>query len=87
MCVCLCRLAVLVNAPAAIEEAVALVLGTRNQDLHRAACLAYIHRLYSAFLVTQPTELSGNLSGYQWCYEAAISSGMLALSLATFQCH
>eukprot|EP00892_Ulva_mutabilis_P004884 jgi/Ulvmu1/2768/UM014_0226.1 len=69
------RLAVLVNAPAAIEEAVALVLGTRNQELHRAACLAYIHRLYSAFLVTQPAALSCNLSGYQWRYEAAISSG------------
>lgn len=72
-----CRLTVLVNAPAAIEEAVALVLGTPNEGLHRAACLAYIHRLYSAFLVTQPAELSGNLSGYQWRYEAAISSGML----------
>lgn len=66
----------LVNAPAAIEEAVALVLGTRNEDLHRAACLAYIHRLYSAFLVTQPAALSGKLPGYQWRYEAAISSGV-----------
>jgi hypothetical protein len=71
----LLRLAVLVDAPAAIEEAVALVLGTQIDELRRAACLAYIHRLYSAFIVTQPTPMPHGLPGYMWQYEAAINIG------------
>lgn len=66
----------LVDAPAAIEEAVALLLATSDARLRHAACLTYIHRLYSAFLVTAPAALAEDFKAYHWLYDAGVGSGM-----------
>lgn len=66
----------LVDAPAAIEEAVALLLATSDAPLRHAACLTYIHRLYSAFLVTPPAALAEGFKAYQWLYDAGVGSGV-----------
>ena len=71
----MCRLAVLVDAPAAIEEAVALLLASSDAPLRHAACLTYIHRLYSAFLVTAPSALAAPCDAYHWLYDAGVGSG------------
>lgn len=76
---CVYRLAVLVDAPAAIEEAVALLLATSDAPLRHAACLTYIHRLYSAFLVTAPTAVAVDFKSYHWLYDAGVGSGALSL--------
>ena len=70
----------LVDAPASVEEALALLLGTQDATLRRVACLAYIRRLYSPFLVTSPADLAdGGVPAFSWLFEAAISSGARSL--------
>lgn len=69
----------LVDAPAAIEEAVALLLASSDASLRHAACLTYIHRLYSAFLVTAPAALSEGCEAYRWLYDAGVGSGAVPL--------
>jgi hypothetical protein len=76
------RLAVLVDAPAAIEEAVALLLRVKDEELQHSACMAFIHRLYSAFLITSPARINGDVHGYQWLFEPGISSGASLLTNA-----
>jgi hypothetical protein len=75
-----CRLAVLVDAPASVEEAVALLLGTHDNALRHIACVAYIRRLYSPFLVTNPVVIDVGVPAFHWLFEAAISSGEPPLS-------
>jgi hypothetical protein len=71
----MCRLAILVEAPASVEEAVALLLGTQDKSLRHAASLAYIRRLYSSFLVVGPSEVTLERPHYQWLFDSAIHSG------------
>jgi pyruvate/2-oxoglutarate dehydrogenase complex dihydrolipoamide acyltransferase (E2) component len=70
-----CRLALLVSAPAAVEEAVALLLCSPGPKLRNLACLAYIRRLYSPYLLSGPRLLVCSTPSYRWTFSASISSG------------
>lgn len=79
-----CRLAVLVDASASIEDAVAHLLGTRDMQLRHLACLAYVRRLYSPFLLDKPETVNVSVMAFRWLFEGALCDG--AHILAQYAC-
>ena len=81
----LCRLKLLVTAPAAVEESLALLLQEPHPGLLELASTAYIQRLYAPFLLSGPQAAQIGGSALTWTFDPKIDSGVLR-AMARFSC-